>query len=98
MHLVVRAACLMLFASADNSIAESDDPVDPVAMQHAVVDMMRWAYSKSYLPLAFPKDELVPSQSQGTNSFGGKGLTIIDSLDTLSVHNTNRPNVARTNP
>jgi len=43
-------------------------------MQHAF---------QAYMRDAWKSDEYKPVSKQGTNTFGGKGLTIIDSLDTL---------------
>ena len=38
---------------------------------------------QAYMRDAWKADEYMPVQKRGTNTFGGKGLTIIDSLDTL---------------
>lgn len=43
-------------------------------MQHAF---------QAYMRDAWKMDEYMPVRKKGTNTFGGKGLTIIDSLDTL---------------
>lgn len=40
---------------------------------------------KAYEKYAWGFDELMPFNKSGTNSFGGLGATIIDSLDTLHM-------------
>lgn len=45
---------------------------------------MRHAF-QAYMRDAWKADEYMPVQKRGTNTFDGKGLTIIDSLDTLHI-------------
>jgi mannosyl-oligosaccharide alpha-1,2-mannosidase len=45
-------------------------------------DGMQHAF-QAYMRDAWKSDEYMPVTKKGTNTFGGKGLTIIDSLDTL---------------
>lgn len=47
-------------------------------------DGMQHAF-QAYMRDAWKADEYMPIRKQGTNTFGGKGLTIIDSLDTLYI-------------
>jgi len=48
------------------------------AMQHA------WS---AYVKYAFGMDELKPQTAQGSNNWGGQGITLVDSLDTLWLMN-----------
>ena len=43
---------------------------------------MQYAF-QAYMRDAWKADEYLPVKRRGLNTFGGKGLTIIDSLDTL---------------
>lgn len=45
---------------------------------------MRHAF-QAYMRDAWKADEYMPLDKRGTNTFGGKGLTIVDSLDTLYI-------------
>ena len=45
---------------------------------------------QAYMRDAWKADEYMPIQKKGVNTFGGKGLTIIDSLDTLYLMGLNK--------
>ena len=53
-------------------------------LRNSTVQLFKHAFG-SYMKHAFPMDELLPLSCQGTNSFGGVSVTLIDSLDTLAV-------------
>lgn len=55
-------------------------PGHPLAME--IKDGMQHAF-QAYMRDAWKSDEYLPVSKRGVNTFGGKGLTIIDSLDTL---------------
>jgi mannosyl-oligosaccharide alpha-1,2-mannosidase len=63
-----------------------DAPEDPVDKQRRqkVKEAMIHAWS-SYEKYAWGKDELQPRTKDGTDSFGGLGATMVDSLDTLYI-------------
>jgi mannosyl-oligosaccharide alpha-1,2-mannosidase len=48
------------------------------AMQHA------W---QGYTTYAFGQDEVLPQSAKGSNNWGGQGITLVDSLDTLWLMN-----------
>ncbi|KAH9624540.1 hypothetical protein KSS87_017750 [Heliosperma pusillum] len=61
----------------------SEDPIT-VERRQKVKEAMLHAWS-SYEKYAWGQDELQPQTKDGTNSFGGLGATLIDSLDTLYI-------------
>lgn len=62
-------------------IISISEPVRP-SVASEIREGMRHAF-QAYMRDAWKADEYMPVQKRGTNTFGGKGLTIIDSLDTL---------------
>ena len=58
--------------------------VPPDATGLEIREGMQHAF-QAYMRDAWKADEYLPVQKRGTNTFGGKGLTIIDSLDTLFI-------------
>ena len=80
----------------ENSAPTKVEPrpvAEPEAMRQPIITLdnpiadeirtgMRRAF-QAYMRDAWKADEYMPVQKRGTNTFGGKGLTIIDSLDTL---------------
>ena len=65
-------------------VAEPIGPAPP--LEHPVSREIRTGMQRAfqaYMRDAWKADEYMPVQKRGTNTFGGKGLTIIDSLDTL---------------
>ncbi|KAH0920757.1 hypothetical protein HID58_020775 [Brassica napus] len=67
-------------------MTQKDVPEDPVDVERRqkVKEAMIHAWS-SYEKYAWGKDELQPRTKDGTDSFGGLGATMIDSLDTLYI-------------
>lgn len=59
---------------ASDQVARSRRVYVKAAMQHA------W---KGYVDHAFGFDEILPISGRGSNNWGGQGMTMIDSLDTL---------------
>lgn len=53
-------------------------------LRSSTVELFKHAFG-SYMAHAFPMDELRPLSCNGTDSFGGVSVTLIDSLDTLAV-------------
>ncbi|KAF7806683.1 mannosyl-oligosaccharide 1,2-alpha-mannosidase MNS1-like [Senna tora] len=66
-----------------NKITIQDDPVS-IQRREKVKDAMLHAWT-SYEKYAWGMDELQPQSSDGVNSFGGLGATLVDSLDTLFI-------------
>ncbi|CAN6988975.1 unnamed protein product [Brassica oleracea var. botrytis] len=67
-------------------MTQKDVPQNPVDIERRqkVKEAMLHAWS-SYEKYAWGKDELQPRTKDGTDSFGGLGATMIDSLDTLYI-------------
>ncbi|KAF8101042.1 hypothetical protein N665_0211s0031 [Sinapis alba] len=67
-------------------MTQKDVPENPVDIERRqkVKEAMIHAWS-SYEKYAWGKDELQPRTKDGTDSFGGLGATMIDSLDTLYI-------------
>ncbi|KAJ2771841.1 hypothetical protein IWQ57_002027 [Coemansia nantahalensis] len=61
---------------------------DDSARRDAVRDAMRHAWS-GYRQHAFGKDELLPVSNSSNTKWGGWGVTLIDSLDTLHIMGLN---------
>jgi hypothetical protein len=65
----------------------------PIAtLDNPVADEIRTGMQRAfqaYMRDAWKADEYMPVHKRGTNTFGGKGLTIIDSLDTLHLMGLN---------
>ncbi len=58
----------------------------PIVLQDPIASEIRTGMQhafQAYMRDAWKSDEYMPVSKRGTNTFGGKGLTIIDSLDTL---------------
>ncbi len=73
--LVLASACQCSGAMTTLELSE---------LRNSTVELFKHAFG-SYMAHAFPMDELRPLSCQGTNSFGGVSVTLIDSLDTLAV-------------
>jgi hypothetical protein len=76
--LVIAASALAPTCSATMTTQELSE------LRSSTVKLFKHAFG-SYMKHAFPMDELQPLSCQGTNSFGGVSVTLIDSLDTLAV-------------
>jgi mannosyl-oligosaccharide alpha-1,2-mannosidase len=86
----------------ENSAPTKVEPrpvAEPEAMRQPIITLdnpiadeirtgMRRAF-QAYMRDAWKADEYMPVEKRGTNTFGGKGLTIIDSLDTLHLMGLN---------
>lgn len=57
-----------------DAVARSRRPFIKKAMQFA------W---QGYVKYAFGQDEVLPQSARGSNNWGGQGITLVDSLDTL---------------
>ena len=63
-----------------------------ITLDNPIADEIRTGMQRAfqaYMRDAWKADEYMPVQKRGTNTFGGKGLTIIDSLDTLHLMGLN---------
>ena len=67
----------------EGPIATVPLPSDPWAPTRAALKATLRGAFRAYHSHAWGMDEYFPVQQRGKNTFGGKGLTIIDSLDTL---------------
>jgi mannosyl-oligosaccharide alpha-1,2-mannosidase len=70
-----------------HNIAEQDAQ-DTHNISNDIRNGMKRAF-QAYMRDAWKSDEYMPLKKKGTNTFGGKGLTIIDSLDTLYLMQLN---------
>ena len=85
-HLTLFIAAIILFISiskaelALDSCPLSSEEIDQLT--HRTTELFYHAYN-SYKQFALPHDELLPISCQGTNTFGGVTVSLIDTLDTL---------------
>ena len=78
----LRKQPLVKVAQSLNKVEKPSVAVAKPSVAHDIRDGMQHAF-QAYMRDAWKADEYMPVRRQGTNTFGGKGLTIIDSLDTL---------------
>ncbi len=85
LHLLLRASLAIALAfSLLSKCSGAITTLELSELRHSTVELFKHAFG-SYMAHAFPMDELRPLSCQGTNSFGGVSVTLIDSLDTLAV-------------
>jgi len=79
-------------AGKTNKPVSKDTEVDDQNLnrRNAVKEAFVHAW-KGYMTYAYPRDELLPVSKQGSNTFGGIGLTIIDSIDTIILMGLEEP-------